>query len=152
MKVMNSFTSFFTAAALLGSFVVQAAPAAELAQRDVFVPHITSPKAGDVWISGKTAQVTWDTSNAPKQITNRKGSVVLGYDNRLTRLTLADNFDILDGKVTVSVPQVSTGNDYFIDCEYPTSMFVFTSKLTRMLVFGDSGNWSANFTIKGHHN
>jgi hypothetical protein len=84
MKVTNSFTSIFTAVAILGSFVVQAAPAVEVTARDVYIPHITSPLAGDVWTSHTTAQVTWDTSDAPKQITNRIGWVMLRDSNRAT--------------------------------------------------------------------
>jgi hypothetical protein len=84
MKVTNSFTSIFTAVAILGSFVVQAAPAVDVTARDVYVPHITSPVAGDVWTSRTTAQVTWDTSDAPKQITNRIGWVMLRDNNRAT--------------------------------------------------------------------
>lgn len=70
---------------------------------DVFVPPITSPKAGDVWTSGQTQLVTWyvslklhvhhiflsntsidaefgtgrDTSKAPVNITNKLGLIFL---------------------------------------------------------------------------
>jgi hypothetical protein len=90
MKVTNSFSPmnliafFFTAFTLLGSFVVQAAPTVQLTERDVYSPHITSPVAGDVWHSRKKVQVTWDTSDAPKQITNRIGFIQLGKANRAT--------------------------------------------------------------------
>lgn len=84
MKFTNSLTSVFTAVAILGSFVAQAAPTAELTKRDVFVPRIISPVAGEVWVSRQEAQVTWDTSDAPAQITNRIGFVVLRKANLAT--------------------------------------------------------------------
>jgi len=71
---MNLFTFFLTLFGLLGSFVVQAAP---LNKRDVYVPRILDPHAGTVWISDQQATVTWDTSNPPQQITNRKGLIIL---------------------------------------------------------------------------
>jgi hypothetical protein len=63
-------------------------------------------------------------------------------------VVLADNFDILDGKVSFEVPLVITGDKYSITREYP--FFFPYSELTKFLVMGDSGNWSSNFTIKGH--
>jgi len=73
-STMNLFTFFITLFCFLGSFVVQAAP---LSKRDVYVPQILSPHAGTVWTSGQQATVTWDTSNPPKQITNREGLIIL---------------------------------------------------------------------------
>lgn len=77
ISTMNLFTFFLTIFTLLGSFVVQAAPAVELERRDVFVPPVLSPKAGDVWKSGSTVEVVWDVSNPPKQITNKIGRIML---------------------------------------------------------------------------
>ncbi|KAH9924669.1 uncharacterized protein BXZ73DRAFT_91242 [Epithele typhae] len=101
-----------------------------LVVRDVFVPPVTSPTSGDVWIVGTQQTVTWDISNAPQQITNPKGEVVLAKGGLLDiDHPLASGFDILDGSVNVTVPEVDAGTDYTI------------------VLFGDSGNDSANFTI-----
>lgn len=77
LSPMNILAFFFTVFTILGSFVVEAVPTAQPEKRDVFVPRITSPVAGDVWNSNQQAQVTWDTSDAPENITNSKGVVVL---------------------------------------------------------------------------
>ncbi|PPQ71179.1 hypothetical protein CVT25_004819 [Psilocybe cyanescens] len=102
-----------------------------LVQRDVFVPPILDPHAGTVWTSGESRLVTWDTSNHPVNITNKLGSIFLRKDNRITPLILAQNFDILQGQVQVTVPLVVEADDY------------------SLVLFGDSGNFSPNFTIKG---
>ncbi|KAF6744094.1 hypothetical protein DFP72DRAFT_1079047 [Ephemerocybe angulata] len=64
--------AFFTSA-------VSAAPAED------FVPHITGPVAGDVWKVGSTQEVTWNTSNAPGQITNPEGKIDLLEGRSLPR-------------------------------------------------------------------
>ena len=71
---MNLLTFFITLFGLLGSFVVQAAP---LNERDIFDPPILDPHAGTVWTSGQQATATWDTSNPPKQITDRFSSLLI---------------------------------------------------------------------------
>lgn len=124
---MNLFAFFLTIFTLLGSFVVEAAPVAE--KRDVYVPPITYPTAGVVWNSGEEQTVTWDTSNPPKQITNKIGRVMLRKGDLSTPLVLAGNFDILKGHIKVKVPQVISGDDY------------------SLVLFGDSGNFSPKFTI-----
>ncbi|KAF5362387.1 hypothetical protein D9756_002184 [Leucocoprinus leucothites] len=123
---MNLFAFFLTIFTLLGSFVVQAAP---IEQRDVYVPKILTPQDGDTWTVGEEVTVTWDTSNPPTQITNKIGRIVLRKGNLATPLVLAGNFDILNGKATFRVPTVVQGSDYSI------------------VLFGDSGNWSGQFTI-----
>jgi len=135
---MNLFAFFLTLFSLLGSFVVQAAP---LNKRDVYVPRILDPHAGTVWTSGQQATVTWDTSNPPKQITNRKGLIILrkgetelpgecdqyniswktSTNSRYALVVLADGFDILDGKVSFIVPKVFADKDYSIVCEWKCS-------------------------------
>ncbi|KAF8883433.1 hypothetical protein BD779DRAFT_871489 [Infundibulicybe gibba] len=72
MKFTSAITIFFFAVLSTLSLVA----AAPVTVRDVFVPPITSPKAGDVWVVGQTVEVTWDTSNAPVNISNGS-SVVL---------------------------------------------------------------------------
>ncbi|OSC97236.1 hypothetical protein PYCCODRAFT_1419907 [Trametes coccinea BRFM310] len=107
--------------------VVSALP---LAVRDVFVPPVTYPHAGTVWKVGSHHNVTWDTSNAPAQITNKEGRVVLAKGGVLDyEHPLANGFDILLGRIEVKVPDVEPGSDYTI------------------VLFGDSGNDSAEFTI-----
>ena len=42
----------------------------------IFDPTITSPTSATVWTVGTKVNVTWDTSNAPSQISN-EGEVTL---------------------------------------------------------------------------
>ncbi|KAK0489254.1 hypothetical protein IW261DRAFT_1443944 [Armillaria novae-zelandiae] len=99
--------------------------------RDVYAPPVTSPDASAVWTINTTQTVSWDTSNPPAQITNRFGSIRLRKGDYTLPLILADGFDILLGKMEVTVPWVTEGDDYAI------------------VLFGDSGNWSPKFTITG---
>ncbi|KAH9479168.1 hypothetical protein JR316_0007754 [Psilocybe cubensis] len=127
------FTSLTTAASLLlVAFTsgVSALPANTLEQRDVFVPPIVEPHAGAVWTSGQRRLVTWDISDRPVNITNKIGRIMLRRDDLTTPLILAQNFDILQGKIQVTVPLVVEG-DY------------------QLVLFGDSGNFSPTFKIKG---
>ncbi|KAJ7625800.1 hypothetical protein FB45DRAFT_836078 [Roridomyces roridus] len=123
----------FTCAALFTALLAAAANAAAvpLTTRDVFTPPVTYPHAGTVWVSGQTHNVTWDTSNAPAQITNKIGMIFLRKTDLTTPLILADNFDILLGRIEVKVPLVVEGSDY------------------QLVLFGDSGNFSPEFTIQG---
>ncbi|KAH8093882.1 hypothetical protein BXZ70DRAFT_1010210 [Cristinia sonorae] len=107
-----------------------------LGQRDVYSPRISDPRTATTWIAGSTAVVKWDTSDPPRSITNRSGKLVLGYidartDNEHLFLDnpLAANFDIMRGSIKVRVPQVPPGNNYIV------------------VLFGDSGNRSPEFTI-----
>jgi len=122
----NLYLAFF---ALLASVSVFAAP---VSNRDVFVPPVTYPHAGTVWKIGARHNVTWDTSNPPKSITNSKGMVILAKNGTLLDLDspLAKGFNILKGHVEITVPKVTPGSDY------------------QIVVFGDSGNYGAKFTIK----
>ncbi|PCH40174.1 hypothetical protein WOLCODRAFT_136705 [Wolfiporia cocos MD-104 SS10] len=124
---MNSFTTIFFA--LLSLFALVGALPVNLV-RDVYVPPITYPTAGVVWVPGQSYNVTWNTTDAPSQITNPNGTVVLAknyYEDY--QHPLAGNFSILDGYVTVVCPNVTAGDDY------------------QIVLFGDSGNYSPNFTI-----
>ncbi|THH28624.1 hypothetical protein EUX98_g5564 [Antrodiella citrinella] len=106
--------------------------------RDVYAPRITEPKTTTVWTSGYMAVVRWDTSDPPKSITNRNGKLVLGYmdetgDEHLFLAQdkpLATNFNIMAGYAEVEVPQVPPGKNYIV------------------ILFGDSGNRSPEFTIR----
>ncbi|KAG1906596.1 uncharacterized protein F5891DRAFT_472668 [Suillus fuscotomentosus] len=124
---MISFTTFiFTLLALFSLSL--SAPM----RRDVFVPPIIYPKSGVVWIAGQHHNVTWETDGAPVSITNGIGRVYLA-NNTIIDLDhpLAIGFDILDGRVSVQVPSVPTGQNY------------------SLVLFGDSGNYSPQFTIIG---
>ncbi|KAF8961499.1 hypothetical protein BDZ97DRAFT_1905501 [Flammula alnicola] len=128
------FTSITTFASLLlvsALSSVGASPITTLESRDVFVPPVTYPHAGTVWTVGQHHNVTWDTSGAPVNITNKIGQIMLRKGDLTTPLILAANFDILLGRTTVTVPWVLDGNDY------------------QVVLFGDSGNFSPEFTITG---
>ncbi|KAK0188062.1 hypothetical protein F5146DRAFT_740583 [Armillaria mellea] len=119
---------------LLFSGFVHALP---LISRDVISPPITSPTAGAVWTVGQTVTVTWNTTVIPpaSQVTNPIGKIVLGHQaNDSLNLDLdhplASNFQLTDGQVDITVPDVEPRDDYII------------------VLFGDSGNTSPEFTIQ----
>ncbi|KAI0349586.1 hypothetical protein OH77DRAFT_1222554 [Trametes cingulata] len=102
----------------------------------VFRPHVTSPKAGDVWPAGSVQTVTWDTSDIPEESKNQTGLILLGYiegndinEHLDVANPLAVNFPITAGSAQVKVPEVDERNDYVV------------------VLFGDSGNTSPKFTI-----
>ncbi|KAJ4497100.1 hypothetical protein C8R41DRAFT_736494, partial [Lentinula lateritia] len=103
-----------------------------LIARDVYVPEILTPIAGDTWVIGNTESVTWNVSSPPAQITNPVGQILLRKGD-LTQngmcMTLAGNFSILTGNVSFIVPSVTPDDDYSI------------------VLFGDSGNFSPVFSI-----
>nr|VWP02358.1 Polyketide synthase [Ganoderma boninense] len=85
---------------------------------DVFVPQITYPTEGVVWTSGETQNVTWDISNAPVNITNGKGLIILRKSGVTTPVILQNGFDILLGSIEVTVPLVVEAADYSIIRSY----------------------------------
>ncbi|KAI0823551.1 hypothetical protein BC628DRAFT_517081 [Trametes gibbosa] len=122
----------FVFAALFGIFfqIAAAAPFSELEKRSVYTPPVLYPHAGTVWYKGQTHNVTWDVSSPPANITNRFANLMLRKGELPTPLILAEDFDILLGRIEVTVPWVVEGNDYIVN------------------LFGDSGDWSEEFTIK----
>ncbi|KAJ7103885.1 hypothetical protein C8R44DRAFT_808305 [Mycena epipterygia] len=110
---------------------VHAMPLTTLETRDVFTPPVTYPHAGTVWFVGQTHNVTWDTSDAPVNITNKIGFIMLRKGGLTTPVILQENFSILLGRIEVKVPWVEDGDDY------------------ELVLFGDSGNFSPVFTING---
>ncbi|KIN99604.1 hypothetical protein M404DRAFT_154737 [Pisolithus tinctorius Marx 270] len=117
-------SSFFALMSLLAL-----AMSVPLQKRDVFVPPVLDPHQETVWYVGQQAEVVWDTSNAPAQITNSEGQIYLVVNNLIDfDYLLANDFNILDGSVMVTVPDVPTG-------------------IYAIVLFGDSGNFSQNFTI-----
>ena len=161
MKFTTSYTTTFFVT-LLSSLVVQAAP---LNERDIFDPPILDPHTGTVWTIGQPATVVWDVSNPPEPITDRfnslitmrKGGIELNSEcdqcNILEDIimwalvTIASGFDILLGSIPVTVPNVTPADDWSIVCEWKCS-WRHLSLITSLTVFGDSGNWSEDFTIK----
>ncbi|KAH9892701.1 hypothetical protein C8Q73DRAFT_791724 [Cubamyces lactineus] len=125
----NKFTAIVTA-------LVAAAATVSAAPGIVFSPPVTSPTAGQVWTIGSTQTVTWDTTNIPAANANQTGLILLGFiedgsdDEHLdTQNPLAVNFPITAGSVSVEVPDVTPRDDYVV------------------VLFGDSGNTSPQFTI-----
>lgn len=97
---------------------------------DVYTPTIIEPRGGDVWVVGENRTVVWDVSSPPKHITNSFGTIRLRKGNStFQNFDLGSGFSILDGKREVTVPEVEDGDDY------------------RIVLFGDSGNWSETFRI-----
>ncbi|KIP03163.1 hypothetical protein PHLGIDRAFT_78018 [Phlebiopsis gigantea 11061_1 CR5-6] len=104
-----------------------AAPTSE--KRDVYTPPVLYPHSGTVWYSGQKHNVTWDNSNPPKSISNG-AFILLRSGTYETPVVLAHDFNLRSGRVEVTVPDVITGT-------------------FSIVLFGDSGNWSEDFTIKG---
>ncbi|KAG1776185.1 hypothetical protein EV702DRAFT_971944 [Suillus placidus] len=121
--------------------------------RDVVDPPITSPTAGTVWHVGEKQLVTWSTNGLSSNVTNPVGMLVLGYNynnsenlmlsestnvkcyalsllnNLFLDSPLATNINYTVGQVLITVPNVETREDYIV------------------VLFGDSGNASPEFTI-----
>ncbi|KAI0066451.1 hypothetical protein BV25DRAFT_1820403 [Artomyces pyxidatus] len=148
---LMTFLALF-AATLLS--LVTAAPLASLELRDVYAPPVLYPHAGTIWKVGNYHNVTClivflcrDTSNPPKDITNRIGEIYLTRnlvninsmypaahftfiaDGDLT-VTLASGFSILDGRVVVKVPDVTPGDKYAVvrKCRYLFPSISFTDR------------------------
>ncbi|OBZ69161.1 hypothetical protein A0H81_10914 [Grifola frondosa] len=136
MKVQVIFTNFlifFVSFLGLFSQVALGAPApVELEKRDVYDPPVLYPHNGTVWYSGQRHNVTWYVETPHLNVTNHYGQIMLRKGNLTTPLILASEFDLFDGRVEVTVPWVLPADDY------------------RVVVFGDSGNWSPTFTIIGN--
>ncbi|EPQ50989.1 hypothetical protein GLOTRDRAFT_112513 [Gloeophyllum trabeum ATCC 11539] len=112
--------------------------AAPLVARDVWDPPVTSPTSGTVWNVGETQTITWDTSSKPAQVTSYTGKAVLGYldpsspgEHLFLDSPLASGFNLTDGKVQITVPDVPARSTYIV------------------VLMGDSGNASPQFTING---
>ncbi|PAV17075.1 hypothetical protein PNOK_0713900 [Pyrrhoderma noxium] len=115
--------------ALLFAGSSSAAPI-EIQRRDVWVPQIFTPTTGTVWSVGSNQTVTWDLSQKPENVTNPTGMVLLRKNGSSDlENPLAKGFNLTDGQVNVTVPNVESADDY------------------QIVLFGDSGNFSLNFTI-----
>ncbi|KZP20269.1 hypothetical protein FIBSPDRAFT_789629 [Athelia psychrophila] len=120
------FALFF---ALFSALSLTSAAPLSLGTRDVYDPPVTYPHTGTVWKVGAKYKVTWDTSNPPKQITNKIGEIYLRRGDSTLPTALASGFSILEGHKVITVPSVKAGSNY------------------RIVVMGDSGNWSDEFKI-----
>ncbi|KAH6916809.1 hypothetical protein BKA70DRAFT_312961 [Coprinopsis sp. MPI-PUGE-AT-0042] len=107
-----------------------------LSERDVVAPPIIKPDATSVWPIGTVQEVTWDTSKLPpdNQITNPRGRILLGRDtgdslNLDIDHPLAEGFHIRQGRINITVPNVTPRPDYLI------------------VLMGNSGNTSPSFAI-----
>jgi len=81
---LTKITTVVSISFLSAILAVSASPIAEPAQveaRDIFLPPITLPSAETVWESRKSYSVTWDTTVAPVNITNPRGSIRLRKDD-----------------------------------------------------------------------
>lgn len=118
------------------SFTVRALSLSRTTQ-DVISPPILEPNASSIWTIGSQQIVTWNTTGIPSnpsEITNTIGEIVLGFnssdgENLDLNNTLAQGFLLTDGNVSITVPNVTVGNNYII------------------ALIGDSGNTSPPFTI-----
>ncbi|KAI0086234.1 hypothetical protein BDY19DRAFT_862356, partial [Irpex rosettiformis] len=97
--------------------------------RDVWTPRVLYPHSGTVWYSGQRHNVTWDLSSQPGEITDTIGFLLLRVGTSETPVIVGYNFPLVNGRVEITVPDVLSGDDY------------------SLVLFGDSGNWSEEFTI-----
>ncbi|KAH8555295.1 hypothetical protein BGW37DRAFT_132277 [Umbelopsis sp. PMI_123] len=104
----------------------------------VYSPKITKPDGSTKWRAGGTFTVTWDPNSAGAPIPNDyTGTIMLGYllngdkYNEHLQWTLAEGFKLNSGSQQVTLPS---------DLETRTSYII--------VLFGDSGNASPQFTIK----
>jgi len=125
------FTIITTFAYFLLAFSFFTVFAAPLESRDVFVPPLLYPHHGTMWRVGEDHHVVWNTTGAPVSITNQIGEIFLRKDGVTGNVPLAMDFDILLGRIEVRVPWVASGDGY------------------QVVLIGDSGNFSPNFTICG---
>ncbi|EJD40998.1 hypothetical protein AURDEDRAFT_32373, partial [Auricularia subglabra TFB-10046 SS5] len=101
----------------------------EVAPLVVWDPRILYPKSGVVWVRGQSHNVTWDTSDAPSQI-SEQSIIRLRKGDSTQPTNLAAGFDLRSGRQQITIPtNIPAGSNY------------------RVVLFGDSGNWSDQFTI-----
>ncbi|KAE8233861.1 hypothetical protein CF326_g1107 [Tilletia indica] len=110
-------------------------------KRIVYNPKITYPNHNTVWQAGDEVHVNWRTAEIPQTYESHQGSIMLGYrpsngEGGLNlHRTLVSHFSIMDGSISFKLPDnLPTRNDYIV------------------VLFGDSGNASPLFTIRGRQN
>jgi len=130
MFSFNAQPLFFVFFAFLTFFSLVSASPISATQRDVWTPAVITPTTGTTWTAGKTYTVTWDNSSPPTQITNPNGQIYLRQGDATQSSPIAQGFALSAGEVNVTVPtNVTAGDDW------------------RVVLFGDSGNWSNVFSI-----
>ncbi|KAH9898516.1 hypothetical protein C8Q73DRAFT_788691 [Cubamyces lactineus] len=115
-RLLSLVLAFFTIVPIL-------AKPTSLIHRDSVSPPITYPTAGTVWKVGQTETIIWDVAALNGvQPSNPQGNILLGvlYANGTERLEyktpLASGFPILGGNVSLTVPSVTTGENYIVCC------------------------------------
>ncbi|KAJ7486045.1 hypothetical protein B0H11DRAFT_2186629 [Mycena galericulata] len=108
----------------------------------VVTPHITRPIANATWPAGSNQIVTWETEDIPPASMNDTAKIVLGHrsttPDKHGNSETSENLDwdhplvnctLGDGHANITVPNVPSGTKYIV------------------VLFGDSGNASPEFTI-----
>jgi len=133
---MQFVVALLSALALAVSTTATPVHVAERSELIVVRPPLTEPVQGDTWPIGTNQTVCWDTSEIPPIAQNYMGTVYLGYyvngtssENLYIDNPLAKGFLLTDGSVSVTVPQVPSGDSYFV------------------VLVGDSDNKSGTFSI-----
>jgi len=133
---MKFFTAILSALALTVS-TTSATPIDARTELIVVSPQITVPNATTVWDTGSQQYVQWDTTHIPPEAKNYTGAILLGHfedgsdsEHLEWQTPLAYGFLLTDGKAKIKVPFEYAGKTYFV------------------VLMGDSGNRSENFTIR----
>ncbi|PKI82703.1 hypothetical protein MVES1_003933 [Malassezia vespertilionis] len=138
---MVRFTSLIAAAATIAATALPVFASATgnsdegLVARTVYAPKITYPKKSTEWRAGTHVHITWSVSDIPDDVKGTKGMVKLGHldpndPGEHLANTLAKGFPITDGRVGFELPDNLEERDDYI-----------------VVLFGDSGNASPEFTI-----
>ncbi|KAF8550737.1 hypothetical protein OG21DRAFT_1419219 [Imleria badia] len=116
--------------------LVASLPFSKAKSLDVWTPQIEIPNSTTIWsLRNPPYLVRWNTSQPPPEVSNYTGAVYLVHNNlidygKLPDHPLAQGFNLLSGEVEVQqLPCDTKPGTYQVD------------------LLGDSGNWSANFTI-----
>lgn len=95
----------------------------------------------------RRARFTSARGNTPRIVSSTALARFLPVNSESAAI-LAKDFSITSGYVEFTLPKVENGGDYRVVCECLTTSFSATARLTlRILVFGDSGNFSDEFSI-----
>lgn len=129
--------STVTMFSILSAFLLAFATAAPIHPVELLAwsPTILCPTHFTMWPRGSTQTVTWATDNIPEEKLNSTGLLLLGYmennsENLDIKHPLAVDFPIINGEVTITVPENATVRGNAI-----------------VVLFGDSGNASPEFAI-----
>ncbi|KAG6874768.1 hypothetical protein C0992_006627, partial [Termitomyces sp. T32_za158] len=81
---------------------------------DVFDPHILTPNNSTIWVVGSVETVTWDTSDAPENISNGAMVVLKPAESLTPQYELVKGFDLRAGIVNVTIPDDISPGGYAI--------------------------------------